>query len=194
MKKIIIILFVFAYSGAVAQDSLKSIDLNRLHIQKTGMEVLGSWAIANIATGAILSGNTNGQAKYFYQMNALWNIANLGAAVSGYIGSEKYGGPVLTAAEAIKQQKRIETIFLVNGSLDVLYIGGGIYLDHRGIVNNSDKLKGYGSSIILQGAFLLLFDGTMYTSEQHNGKKLRDFLQRNPVLFDGKKIGMLINL
>jgi hypothetical protein len=82
----------------------------------------------------------------------------------------------------------------VNGGLDLVYIGAGIYLNHRGNSDNSDKLRGYGSGVILQGAFLLLFDATMYSSERSNGNKLRNFLQKNPVIFDGKKIGLIYNI
>jgi hypothetical protein len=55
-------------------------------------------------------------------------------------------------------------------------------------------LRGYGSAIIMQGAFLLLFDATMYSSEKNNGNKLRRFMEKNPLIFDGKKIGMVLNL
>ena len=81
----------------------------------------------------------------------------------------------------------------MNSGLDLVYIGSGFYLYHRGNNNNSDKLRGYGSSLIMQGAFLLLFDATMYTSEKNNGSKLRRFLLKNPVTFDGKRVGMVIN-
>ena len=127
-------------------------------------------------------------------MNALWNLANLGAAIGGYISGQKNKDKVLTADEVLKQQHKIEKIFLVNGLLDMAYIGGGAYLNNRGNNNNDDKLKGYGSAIILQGAFLLLFDATMYSAEKHNGKKLLQFLQNHPLSFDGHKIGMVFKL
>ncbi len=194
MKKltIVILTLIFCYAS-YAQDSLQIFNYQREHIKKSGMEVLGSWAIANIAVGTTASFNTTGSTKYFYQMNALWNIANLGAAISGYVSAVKNVDRPLTPAESLKEQRKIETIFLVNGGLDLVYIGGGIYLDHRGNANNSDKLRGYGSGIILQGAFLLLFDGTMYISEKSNGNKLRRFLAENPVIFNGKTIGMIYN-
>ncbi|MGZ3829425.1 MAG: DUF6992 family protein [Mucilaginibacter sp.] len=176
-----------------AQDSLKYYNDCRLHIQKTGITVLGSWAIANLAIGTTASFNSTGSTKYFYQMDALWNIANLGAAIPGYINASKKTGKPLTAEETLKEQKKIETIFLVNGGLDLVYIAGGIYLNNRGNTTNSDKLRGYGTGMILQGAFLLLFDGTMYTTEKNNGNKLRAFLAKYPVTFSGNKIGMLIN-
>jgi len=194
MKKLVTIFLLIVCYNTYAQDSLKTFNFNREHIKKSGMEVLGSWAVGNLAVGTIASNNTTGSTKYFYQMDALWNIANLGAAVSGYLSAVHNAGKPLTPAESLKQQHKIETIFLVNGGLDVAYIGTGIYLSHRGNSNNSDKLRGYGSAIIMQGAFLLLFDATMYSSEKSNGNKLRHFLEKNPLIFDGKRIGMVLNL
>ncbi|MEO8885181.1 MAG: hypothetical protein ABI367_03900 [Mucilaginibacter sp.] len=194
MKKLLAILLSVTCFGAYAQDSLGYYNQSREHIKLTGMKVLGSWAAGNIAIGGISSFNTTGSTKYFHQMNAFWNLVNLGAATSGYLSSQKNKNKTLTADEVLMEQRKIEKIFLVNGALDVAYIGGGAYLNNRGINNNDDKLKGYGSSIILQGAFLLLFDATMYTSEKRNGKKLVQFLQTHPVNFDGHKIGMVFKL
>ena len=193
MKKIILFVLLLVSTRVYAQDSLKYYNDQLLHIHKTGMEVLGSWAITNLAIGTVASFNTTGSTKYFYQMDALWNIANLGAAIPGYINASKKTGKPLPADETLKEQKKIETIFLVNGGLDLVYIAGGIYLNNKGNTTNSDKLRGYGTGIILQGVFLLLFDGTMYTTEKSNGNKLRAFLVKNPVTFDGKRIGILIN-
>jgi hypothetical protein len=194
MKKLIILIFTAAFYNGHAQDTLKTLNFNREHIKKTGMEVLGAWAIANLATGTIASFNTTGSTRYFHQMNAIWNVVNLGAAISGFINAAKNTNQPLTAIESLKEQRKIENIFLINGGLDLVYIGTGIYLNNRGNSHNNDKLKGYGSGIILQGAFLLLFDGTMYASEKSNGNKLRRFLEKNPVIFDGKKVGMILNI
>jgi len=46
----------------------------------------------------------------------------------------------------------------------------------------------------LQGAFLLLFDGTMYNAQRHNGGKIKRFLEKNPVTFDGRRVGMIYNM
>ncbi len=50
------------------------------------------------------------------------------------------------------------TVFLINAGLDVLYIAGGAALMGLG---KSDFVKGSGAGVILQGSFLLLFDGAM---------------------------------
>jgi hypothetical protein len=195
MKKIFTIILVMICSFAFAQDSLKSFNYSRNQITTTGMEVLGSWAIANIGVGAVGWANSaGGSNKYFYQMDVLWNMINLGAAIQGFTGARKNKNKLYTPAESLKEQQKIEKIFLINGGLDVVYIGTGLYLKHQGDIKNSDQLRGYGSSIILQGAFLLLFDGTMYNAQRHNGSKLRRFLEKNPVTFDGRRVGLIYSM
>lgn len=192
MKKILV-LFLFLISiNCVAQDSLQTLNFGRNHIKNTGMQVLGSWAIANIAVGGIGWASTKGKTKYIHQMNAIWNVANLGAAILGYTSTINDKNKTYTPEESLKEQNKLEKIFLVNGGLDVIYIGAGIYLNHHGNMNNSDQSRGYGSAVILQGAFLLLFDATMYTSERRVGNRLRKFLMKNPITFDGQKVGMVI--
>ncbi|CAN5149079.1 hypothetical protein BH09BAC6_BH09BAC6_26190 [soil metagenome] len=193
MKKLLIFLLLLSCTGVFAQDSLKFFNRRRDDIKITGMEVLGSWAVANIAISGISYYHSTGQSKYFHQMGAIFNLVNLGVAASGYIGTKNNMGETPNPAESLKQQRKIETIFLVNGGLDLVYIGSGFYLHHRGNNNNSDKLRGYGSSLIVQGTFLLLFDATMYTTEKNNGSRLKRFLLKNPVTFDGQKVGMVVN-
>jgi hypothetical protein len=194
MKTITVILILIC-SRALAQDSLKSFNYSRNRITTTGMEVLGSWAIVNMGVGATgWAGSAGGPNRYFYQMTFLWNTANLGAAILGYTGVQKNKNKLLTASETLKEQKKIGKIFLINGGLDVVYIGTGIYLKHRGDANKSAQLIGYGSSVIIQGAFLLLFDGTMYHAQRDNERKLMRFLGQNTISFNGSQIGIIHNL
>ena len=198
MYKVVIRCFCFCavfISSAYAQDSLKTFNYSRNNITTSGMTVLGSWAIANIGVGSAGWANSKGgQNKYFYQMTTIWGAANFSAAILGYTSAKNNTGKQLTAAESIKAQQKIERIFLINGGLDLVYIGTGIILKNRGDNHNSAQLKGYGSSLIIQGAFLLLFDGTMYSTHQGNGNKLHRFLEKNPIGFTGKSIGISLNI
>lgn len=194
MKKLSILILLSISYSAFAQDSLQTLNYSRNRIKTTGMEVLGGWGISNIAIGGIGWGNTMGSTKYFYQMNTLWGVVNLGVAIAGFTSTRKNRNQQLTPAESLKEQHQTEKIFLINGGLDVVYMGTGFYLKHRGDMKNSDQLKGYGPALILQGAFLLLFDVAMYSTEKHNGNKLKRFLDNHPVTFDGNKVGMVIKL
>ncbi|MBC7400453.1 MAG: hypothetical protein H7289_10945 [Mucilaginibacter sp.] len=193
MKKIFALFLLLISIDCLAQDSLQTLNFNRNRIKNTGMQVLGGWATANIVVGGIGWASTNATTKYFHQMNTIWNVANLGVALLGYTATIKDRDHTYTARESLEEQHKLEKLFLVNGALDFAYIGAGFYLKHRGDINNSDQNRGYGSAVILQGVFLLLFDATMYASEHRTGNKLRRFLVKNPITFDGQKVGMVVN-
>jgi hypothetical protein len=195
MKNIFILLMLSCSLAASAQDSLKMFNTDRSQITATGMTVLGSWGVANLGVGIAGWANSNGgQNKYFYQMTAIWGGINFALAIPGLINAEHSKSEVLTPAASLKEQERLEKIFMVNGGLDLVYIGAGTFLNHRGLSNGNAQLRGYGTSIIAQGAFLLLFDATMFTSEKNNGNKLRRFLEKHPIGFTGKGIGMSMHI
>ena len=139
-------------------------------VNKTGMYVLGGWAIANIASGALGWSRTNGSTMRFHQMNLFWNTVNLtiaGVALYNYINTS---GSALNPDEVMQQHQKAENLYLINAGLDVLYIGTGFFLKHLSTKKpkKEDLLLGYGNSIILQGAFLLVFDAVMWVIQRNN--------------------------
>lgn len=133
-----------------------------LAIQKSGMITLGSWAVLQILTGSLgYYSAEKSDWKYFHQMNAAWNLVNLGIAGFGYYGAT-HPDRELSASGMFSEMKRFDNILLINAGLDVLYIGTGAYLWNRGIKNDNPRLVGYWKSIILQGSFLLAFDTALY--------------------------------
>jgi hypothetical protein len=80
----------------------------------------------------------------------------------------------------------MQNIFIFNAGLDVGYMAIGLYLMERSknASKNQDLLKGYGSSLILQGGFLFAFDLVMYFVHKSNAN-----LQMYP-LMNGDGIGM----
>jgi len=171
-----------------AQPELRSFNEERLSINKQGMLVLGSWALANLATSPILASRSSGARKAFYQMNGYWNAVNLVIAGIGYysaIGMETSG---LSLAETLKEQQNIEKILLFNSALDLGYITGGFLLRERSksVTNHSDRLKGFGNSLILQGAFLFVFDVSLYVIHLNHSEFLFNWVDQlafNPAGF-----------
>jgi uncharacterized protein DUF6992 len=195
MKKILTILLLIFSCHAFAQDSLKMFNADRVRITSTGMEVLGGWGIANLGTGLLgWNGPASHEVRYFFQMNAAWGAVDFATALLGYSGTQRNKNKPMTAAETIKEQHRIQTIFFVNGCFDVAYIGTGLYLKINGDSRNSPLMRGYGESLLLQGGFLLVFDGLMYQSEKANGSKLHKFLEKHPVTFDGRRVGIIFHM
>jgi hypothetical protein len=158
-----------------------SISSSRNRITKTAMLSLGSWAVANIASGFIIAGSSQGEAKYAWRMNAYWNFINLGLAGLGYLNAEKATRKKYSFEDNYEAQHALEKIYIFNFGLDLAYIAGGFYLRERGKSTTSmtaaDQLKGYGTSIAIQGAFLLLMDGVMIRIHQRNTARMNKRLR-----------------
>jgi hypothetical protein len=162
----------FIVMPATAQLNLQQFNQERLNINKKGFLVLGSWSAVNIISGIIGQSSASGEAKYFHRMDIIWGSVNLLVALPGYIGARK--SPIdLALAGSIKNQSVLEKTFAFNAGLDLAYIAAGAWTLEKGKTNsNPDKYRGYGKSIIMQGAFLLLFDAVMFTTHNRHGKKL----------------------
>jgi hypothetical protein len=76
----------------------------------------------------------------------------------------------MSNVEIIKEFNNFQNIFLLNAGLDAAYIATGLYLRERSknSPNHSNRLKGYGNSLFLQGGFLMVFDIAMYFIHQQN--------------------------
>jgi len=166
MKKYILLSTFLCLSFLVLSQSTTLLDFNqnRLQKQKTAMTILGTWAIGNIAAGSILASRKEGETKYFNQMNAGWNAVNLVIAGFGYYGAMKMDAASLDMSGSIEEQYKIQKILLFNAGLDIGYMLGGAYLIERSknTNDNSERLKGFGKSIALQGGFLFVFDLVTY--------------------------------
>jgi len=183
MKKIVVllpILFVFVRVFA-QQDFNDSIANSRNRITEKSMIVLGSWAAANIAAGFIIAGQSQGEAKYFWNMNAYWNLVNGGLAVMGYLGARKAMAKKYGLAENEAAQLSIEKLYAFNFGLDLAYIATGFFLHEKGLnttnTKSHEQLLGYGTSIIVQGGFLLLMDGIVLSLHHKNSVRLNKKLK-----------------
>lgn len=189
---------IFGTQAAKSQTelNLETYRQEQTKLQRNGMYVLAGWAGANIISGAYFSGRTEGTTKYFHRMNMYWNAVNgvlAGAALYKLSKSKKHAA---TFAEVNKQQQSLEKTFLLNAGLDVAYITAGALLVEKS-KNNLDKrsqYKGSGNSVMMQGGFLLLFDGIIYGLLHHKGKKLNTILDKVQVAPTTNGVSMTINL
>ena len=196
MRYITILLLCLHVSGASAQsDSLiKQFDRKKQKLNHTGMIVLSSWAGANIAGSAIGYGLTNSYGeKQFYIMNGAWGLINLGIALPGVFAKPKESAGIY---ELQKSQTKMEKIFLANAVLDVAYITGGVclkqYSYNQSDIKKQQQFNGFGNSIMIQGAGLLIFDSFMTVlNNRHRKKDLDSFLQKATISFSGNyfKVG-----
>ncbi len=163
----------FPASVILAQDNfsdqLQSFHHQRININETAMLVLGGWAAGNIFAGTYGNFKSSGEAKYFHQFNAMWNVINLGIATFGYFNAVNSDPSSMTNLQIIKDFNSLQNLLLLNAGLDAAYIATGFYLKERAkISSSSERLRGYGNSLLLQGGFLLLFDVALYFVHQNN--------------------------
>ncbi len=178
-KLLLVILFLGVANMLMGQDpALLDFNTQRLKINQTAMTVLGGWAIGNLASGALLTGQKIGKAKYFHQMNLGWGAINLGIAGFAYYNAVKTDPSSFDLLGSFKEQEKITRILLFNAGLDIGYIMGGAYLRERAktTTNNPERLAGFGESIMLQGAFLLVFDLAVFWAHHQHGKDLHPLM------------------
>jgi len=148
----------------------------RIDYNKSGMLILGSWAVGNMVWGGVGASQTTGQTKAFHQMNMYWNSVNLIIAGFGYWQATSES-PGVGFLETMQAQNSIEKILLFNAGLDLAYIAGGLYLKERGVRIEKDQFVGFGKSIMLQGAFLLTFDVLMYSFHTIHAKEIPTIME-----------------
>ncbi len=172
--------FIFLMANDLFAQELDAFNRDRLDMTKKGMLVLGSWAVLNIASSPILSQRFDGTRKYFYQMNGYWNTVNLAIAIFGYYGAVNGFQEGMSFGETLVEQGKIEKALLFNTALDLGYMVGGLYLIERSksISNKPERMKGFGQSLILQGAFLFSFDLVFYIVQANHGSYLPDFIDQ----------------
>ena len=176
-KSFLVLLFCCAALPLFGQEgaALEGFNQERLAYNQSGMLILGSWALVNLIWGGIGASQAKGEAKAFHQMNAYWNLVNLAIAGFGYwqAGQEAL---VLDFWASILAQHSIEKILLLNAGLDLAYLAMGGYLIERGRRKEKEQWVGFGKSIVLQGAFLLLFDVILYAFHHSHGTELPELL------------------
>lgn len=163
--------------GAPAQAPLNptptAFNTERTALDHRAMNVLATWALANVAAGTALTLAGEGQSKPFGQMTLGWGAVNLGIVAALKLGK---GRAVPTdRAGTVRTQLATENIYLFNAGLDVAYLASGFWMLEHAKTRNTQadyqQDKGFGKGLLVQGGFLLLFDGLMYRAHHRHGNK-----------------------
>jgi hypothetical protein len=171
-------ILIFSIAEVTAQGlDIKQAYENDIKIRKTGMAILGTWAIGNMIVGGIGRSQFSGETAYFHEMNLIWNVVNVGIAGAGYYFSSTAEIPAGGAA-LLSDQIFFQKTLLFNAGLDLAYIAGGFYLMERAknTTKKPERLRGYGKSVIMQGAFLFVFDVILHTVHVRKTNEVADFL------------------
>jgi hypothetical protein len=170
--------FILVFPTELAAQNLNTIqDFNfvRLDYNQKGMLILGFWAISNIIWGGIGMTKAQGQSKGFHEMNFYWNLVNLLIASIGYWQAQQEVLD-LNIWQTIENQQSITKILWLNFGLDLGYIVCGFFLIERGLRKTKLRLVGFGKSIVIQGLFLLIFDGILVGFHELHGRELSEIL------------------
>ncbi len=196
MKQIcgIVLLLLLEAAPLLAQTrTLADFNRDRLAHTRNSMLVLGTWATANIAVGAIGMSRSQGEQRAFHQMNLGWGVVNLGLAASGWWTATHSDPAAFDLYNTTLQHHKLQKIFLFNAGLDVGYMTAGFWLQERAktTVKRPERLRGFGKSLVLQGAFLFAFDVGAVIYHQQLEKDLKPFLQNTSLGFDGQSVGLV---
>ena len=179
-SRILSIAFILVVSAnLIAQQqsngsTLLSINQDRLKDTRSAMLVLGSWAVGNIAVGLIgMSSTNNPETKAFHQMNAGWGAVNLTLAGFGYYSAAHADPSSFDLAQTSEELHKMQKILLFNAGLDLAYMAGGLWMLEKSnnSTTNPEQWSGFGKSLLMQGAFLMVFDlGTAWALSKHHDK------------------------
>ncbi|MBS1623038.1 MAG: hypothetical protein JST83_03395 [Bacteroidetes bacterium] len=163
-----------------AQELIKFNERQNL-INRRGLFTLTGWAGANVIYGAIAAPLTHGEERYFHATNAIWGAVNLLIAAPGVAATySKKRNNDITFGKTVLQQHGQEKLYLLNGALDFAYVGAGAamwgFSDRIAKQGTREAVSGIGKGVLMQGAFLLLFDWSMYiVHSQHAYRKLNHY-------------------
>ena len=177
----VLFLCAFSFFPAMADTTevntiLRSTHEKQIQLTRNGMISLNTWAGVNLIGSGIGWGLTNGQQKYFHQMNVMWNVVNLGIAIPGLLGTKKLARESITFSKVAQRQNKLENVYLFNGGLDVGYMATGWALFNFGNTKTGEmrlRFRGYGQSLVLQGGYLFVYDMIMFALLKRTGKALK---------------------
>jgi hypothetical protein len=127
-------------------------------------------------------------------MNLGWGSINLGLAASSWWTVSHTDPAAFDLYETAREHHRMQKILLFNAGLDVAYMAGGAWMLERAKTSaqNQDSLRGFGRSLVLQGAFLFAFDlgAAMYLGGLE--KQLPPFFEQTSIGFNGQSLGLTL--
>ncbi len=168
-------------AALLAPPVLGHLDTERLDHERAGLWTLAGWGAANAMAGAIghFAQVDEPEWRAFHQMNAMWGVVNAAIAVPSLVDRSGREGRTPDLRRSLEEAHAFERALLLNAGLDVAYLAAGGWLWERGDREADPRQLGFGRSIVLQGAWLLVFDVVMFSVERGHTARLY------PLLGDG---------
>ena len=136
-----------------------------------GLGVLGAWAAASTVTGIVgLATTTDPLWQGVHLANIAWGVVNLGFSVVGLYFGLRAGATREGRADALTDGRSTQHLYSINTAFDVGYMALAALL----LNGSSDaRWKGFAKASLVQGLFLVLFDGAMAMFHLLNNERLR---------------------
>ena len=110
----------------------------------------------------------------------MWNSINLGLALVGLLMTLNADPASLDLKASLSQGDTYEKLFLFNGGLDVAYlVAAGLLLEH-GSRTGEVRWTCYGTALLIQAGFLLVFDLTLFFLHRNIDNAILDRLAVTP--------------
>ncbi|MEQ9442989.1 MAG: hypothetical protein RIG62_28385 [Cyclobacteriaceae bacterium] len=154
-----------SYSPSQQQSISVTFDSRMKHLKTMHAKVLAIWAGTNMAGSGVLIFSTEASYFYFHAMNISWGLVNVGVAAFIYYHHNNVFRRPQSLLQQMDHQRHAEKMILFNIGLDHAFVATGMALYQHGQVlniNYADLWNGFGISVMMQGAFLLLQDTTFY--------------------------------
>ncbi|WP_247233977.1 DUF6992 family protein [Telluribacter sp. SYSU D00476] len=115
-----------------------------------------AWAILNLTVGGVGMFFSAGLLHHFLHMNAAWGSVNLVVGLILWYSTTQ----TTTPGSALSRSRQFRKVLLINIFLDSTYLMAGLWLLKKGTLAGeyAAYFTGFGYSVLLQGAVLLLFD------------------------------------
>lgn len=171
---ILLMVFVNVQAQTAAVDSLWK---QRLLTDEKTSWVLGTWSAANFMISLPAIHSSDLQQRYYHRGNVYWNVVNVSLAALGYIHTRKEKLPV-NLTELYHRERKMQVIFGINAMADVGYMASGVFLMHQnsGDVIRQAQFKGFGQTLVVQGAALLAFDAILYAHKRKRARQIKKLL------------------
>jgi len=133
----------------------------------------GTNALGGLALVLASSRSSTSTRWHFGAMSAGWGVVNVGIAAGGLLAT---GTPPTEPAALLAAERQFHDILLFNLGLNVAYSAVGATMlgaSYYGI-ENVGRWRGFGTSLILQGAGLLVLDGIAFWASRGRITSLLD--------------------
>ncbi len=136
------------------QSDLHVLYEERMQERRSSEWALFGWGSANVVGGSAMTLTGSGYSD-FGLMSLAWGAINMAIVTPSLFFSGRPDFDEVSFNEHVREELRYQRIVAINAGLNVSYMLSGAGMLHFG---DTSQIRQFGSSIIVQGAFLFIYD------------------------------------